>query len=251
MNDLGGLSQCLVDSDSDARVRARRLRRKAFVLSVVIECALFAALLVWPLISPASLSAKYITIMAPPFPGGGGATAHQPHSTVHHAAQSPLPPICLAVCAPVVRPSEPTSSDADAPDFNDAPGIGSGPSGPGIGPGVPYGFGDRAIPQPPPPPQPPSKPVRRGGDVMAAMLVHQVDPVYPRIAIAAHISGVVHLHAIISKDGTIRELEVVDGSPLLAQAAVAAVRQWRYRPTLLSGEPVEVDTNITVLFTLN
>ena len=85
---------------------------------------------------------------------------------------------------------------------------------------------------------------------MAAMLLRRVDPVYPTIAKTAHISGVVHLHAIISKDGTIRELEVVDGSPWLAQAALAAVRQWRYRPTLLSGEPVEVDTNITVLFTL-
>ena len=250
MSDLGGLSQCLVDSDSDARVRARRLRSKAFVLSVIIECALIAAMLLWPLISPGALSATNITIMAPTFPGGGAPT-HRPHSPTRHYDPSRPLTFCLAECAPVIRSSTPVTSDSGAPDFADAPGVGSGPAGPGIGPGVPLNFGVRAIPQPPPPPQPPPKPVRRGGDVMAAMLVHQVDTVYPRIAIAAHISGVVHLHAIIGKDGTIRELEVVDGSPLLAHAALAAVREWRYRPTLLSGEPVEVDTYITVKFVLN
>ena len=249
MSDLGRLSQCLVDNDSDARIRARRLRSKAFVLSVVIECALVAALLVWPLISPASLSATNITIVAPPFAGGGGAPAHRPHSGTRRFDPSRPPTLCLADCAPVFRPSAPVANDSDAPDFADAPGIGSGPAGPGFGPGIPGGLGDRAIPQPPPPPAP--RPVRRGGDIMAAMLVHQVDPIYPTIAKAAHISGVVHLHATISKDGTIRELELVDGSPLLAQAALAAVRQWRYRPTLLSGEPVEVDTYITVKFVLN
>jgi len=59
------------------------------------------------------------------------------------------------------------------------------------------------------------------------------------------------LHAIISKDGTIKELEVVSGHPLLQQAALDAVRQWRYQPTLLNGEPVEVDTTIDVIFSLN
>ena len=86
---------------------------------------------------------------------------------------------------------------------------------------------------------------------MAAMLVNHVDPQYPAIAKAAHISGVVHLHAIIGKDGTVREIEVVDGNPLLAQAAKAAVQNWRYRPTRLNGEPVEVETYVTVNFVLN
>ena len=86
---------------------------------------------------------------------------------------------------------------------------------------------------------------------MAAMLVNHVDPQYPPIARAAHISGVVHLHAIIGKDGTVRELQIVDGNPLLAQAAKAAVQNWRYRPTRLNGEPVEVETYIAVNFVLN
>ena len=59
------------------------------------------------------------------------------------------------------------------------------------------------------------------------------------------------MHAIISKDGTIQQLEVISGHPLLQQAALDAVRQWRYQPTLLNGEPVEVDTTIDVIFSLN
>lgn len=86
---------------------------------------------------------------------------------------------------------------------------------------------------------------------MAAKLVQRIEPAYPRIALAAHISGVVHLHAIIGRDGSVRELEAVDGNVLLAQAAKAAVQRWRYQPTLLNGEPVEVDTYITVHFVLN
>jgi protein TonB len=87
--------------------------------------------------------------------------------------------------------------------------------------------------------------------VMAALLIRRVDPAYPAIAKAAHIDGVVHLHAIIGKDGTVRELEVVDGNGLLAQAARAGVQNWRYQPTRLNGEPVEVETYITVNFLLN
>jgi protein TonB len=59
------------------------------------------------------------------------------------------------------------------------------------------------------------------------------------------------LHALIAKDGTVQQLEVMSGHPLLVQAALDAVKQWRYRPTLLNGEPVEVDTTIDVIFTLN
>jgi protein TonB len=86
---------------------------------------------------------------------------------------------------------------------------------------------------------------------MAAMLVNRVEPKYPTIAITAHISGAVHLHAIIGKDGAVRELEVVDGNPLLAQAAKVAVQNWRYQPTRLNGEPVEVETYVTVNFVLH
>jgi len=85
---------------------------------------------------------------------------------------------------------------------------------------------------------------------MEAALIRLVQPEYPRAARNIHLGGDVVLHAIIGSDGSVRELQVMSGNPILAQAALAAVRQWRYRPTMLSGEPVEVDTTITVHFVL-
>ena len=83
-----------------------------------------------------------------------------------------------------------------------------------------------------------------------ANLIHQVMPVYPPIAKTAHISGTVTFHAIIGKDGTVQDLTYISGPPLLMKNAMDAVRQWRYKPTLLNGEPVDVDTTIAVVFTL-
>lgn len=81
--------------------------------------------------------------------------------------------------------------------------------------------------------------VRIGGNVMQAQLVCQYAPVYPESAKAEHIDGKVVLHAIIDKDGCIKELTVVSGDDMLAKSAVQAVRQWRYRPTMLRGRPVQ------------
>jgi protein TonB len=80
---------------------------------------------------------------------------------------------------------------------------------------------------------------------MDALLINRVEPIYPAIAKLSRTSGAVVLNAVIAADGTIQKLRVVTGSPLLAGAAVAAVREWRYRPTLLNGQPVEVETLIT------
>jgi len=87
--------------------------------------------------------------------------------------------------------------------------------------------------------------------VKPARLVHKVTPDYPKKARKQHVEGVVRLHAIIGKDGTPRELTVLYGDPLLTEAALKAVRRWRYEPTLLLGKPVEVDTTIDVIFALN
>jgi protein TonB len=103
---------------------------------------------------------------------------------------------------------------------------------------------------PPPPRVTPSR-IRQGGNVTAAKLVNQVKPNYPPLARQTRISGTVRLHAIIGKDGTVQSLQLESGHPLLVQAALDAVRQWRYQPTLLNGEPVEVDTTIDVVFSLN
>jgi protein TonB len=103
----------------------------------------------------------------------------------------------------------------------------------------------------PPPPKPTQTRIKQGGAVTAASLINRVQPVYPPLARQTRVSGTVRLHAIISKDGSVQQLEVLQGHPLLVQAALDAVRQWRYRPTLLNGEPVEVDTTIDVIFSLN
>jgi periplasmic protein TonB len=111
-----------------------------------------------------------------------------------------------------------------------------------------------ALPPPPPPPVKVVEKLKRitiGGNVQQAKLVRQPKPVYPPLAKQARISGVVHLAAIISKDGTIMDLKVISGHPLLIPSALEAVKQWVYQPTLLNGEPVEVSTQIDVNFTLS
>jgi len=102
----------------------------------------------------------------------------------------------------------------------------------------------------PPPPKVTPKRVLVGGNVQAARLVNKVQPLYPPLARQTRISGTVKLHAIIGKDGSVQQLAMVSGHPLLVQSALDAVRQWRYQPTLLNGEPVEVDTEIDVIFSL-
>lgn len=102
----------------------------------------------------------------------------------------------------------------------------------------------------PPPPKVLQR-IRQGGNVQAARLINRVQPTYPPLARQARIQGTVRLHAIIAKDGTVQQLEVLSGHPLLVQSALDAVRQWRYQPTLLNGEPVEVDTTVDVIFSLN
>jgi len=111
---------------------------------------------------------------------------------------------------------------------------------------------------PPPPPPPPAvkkevtpQRIKVGGNVQQAMLISQPRPTYPPLAKQARIQGVVELNAVIGKDGTVQNLSVVKGHPLLVNAALEAVKQWRYKPTLLNGEPVEVQTTIDVNFTLS
>jgi protein TonB len=135
------------------------------------------------------------------------------------------------------------------------------PSAPSIGDvGTPGGTGDgrqgiwRSIGgptsvAPPPPPVAPPKPLRVS-QLGEGNLVYRVQPQYPQIARMAGIQGSVQLRAIVSKTGTIENLTVLNGHPTLIAAAVEAVKHWRYRPYMLNGEPIEVETEITVNFTL-
>jgi TonB family protein len=98
---------------------------------------------------------------------------------------------------------------------------------------------------------PPATRIRQGGNVTAARLVSKVQPPYPKIAREERLQGTVRLHAIIGKDGSITHLIVLKGYCSLARSSMDAVSKWRYSPTLLSGQPVEVDTTIDVVFSLN
>ena len=88
------------------------------------------------------------------------------------------------------------------------------------------------------------------GNVQASRLIHRVQPKYPKVARREHLQGTVKLHGLIAKDGTIRQLYVLRGYCSLAQSALEAVSNWRYSPTLVMGNPVEVDTEIDVSFQL-
>ncbi len=97
----------------------------------------------------------------------------------------------------------------------------------------------------------PAKRLRISEGISAGRLIDRVEPEYPRIAKAARVQGVVELSAWITKEGTIERLTVVSGHPLLAKAAVDAVKQWRYKPYLLNGVPIEVETTVNVIFSLS
>ena len=110
-----------------------------------------------------------------------------------------------------------------------------------------------AAPPPPPPPPKPETPKRInvGGNVQAAKAISRPQPMYPQLARQARIQGTVHLEAVIDETGKITDLRVISGHPLLVQAALDAVRQWRYQPTILNNTPVQVQTTIDVNFTLS
>jgi periplasmic protein TonB len=128
----------------------------------------------------------------------------------------------------------------------DLPGQGSAS---GLGLGELLG-GNRIIDVPTPKPPVPRIPVRVGGDVQESKLLFKVAPAYPAIAIQAHAAGPVILEAEIDEEGNVANVKIVSGHPLLVHAAAQAVKQWKYSPTLLNGEPQTVLATVTVVFRL-
>jgi protein TonB len=123
----------------------------------------------------------------------------------------------------------------------------------GLRPGLPDGisrFGVGTMPVAPPAPPPTVGRTFRTSTIQEGNLIRRVQPAYPPLAITARIQGPVVLEAVISKAGAIENLRVLSGPPMLVKAAIDAVSQWRYRPYILNSEPVEVETQITVNFTL-
>ena len=143
-------------------------------------------------------------------------------------------------------------SETDAPpqvSYNPEPGVegGTGGSKDGIWKALNDSLNHPAAPLPPPPT---IKREFRKSEILAGMLIRKVEPTYPATARMARIQGPVVLAAVISKAGTIDNLQLISGHPMLVRAAIDAVRQWRYRPYVLNGELIEVDTQITVNFVL-
>jgi protein TonB len=210
-------------------------------LSAIIQFVIIGILILIPLIYtealPKGMLSTFLVAPAPPPPPPPPPAA--PVKVVRPRIIQPQ-----RMVAPTVIPKKIAIIKEAAPDVSmgqASVGVvgGTGPLG-GVGP---------VIAPPPPKPVTPAR-IRVGGNVQAASLVRKVQPIYPQIARTAHVSGTVVLHAIIAKDGTIQELQYVSGPPLLMRAAMDAVREWRYKPTLLNGEPVEVDTTISVVFSL-
>jgi protein TonB len=242
-NDLGSLRSCLVEGDPAQLTRNRRLRRRSLFLSVVLQFAVLTALILVPLLSKTEPLPVSIVMPMPPYHRPVGAT---------HPAQHPHPPaplhglsFCLT-CSPVLPP--PTSNtNTSAQTIQEPTGIGDTgvpPDCPGC---IPL---DNARPQPAIPRAPITRTVHLT-NIDPAMLTHRVEPAYPTLPRQIRHEGTVELHAIIATDGSIRSLQVLEGDPRFYQSALDAVRQWRYKPTILNGLPVEVDTHITVIYRLN
>lgn len=244
-----GLGRCLVEGDPGSASPARRSRRKAFGASLAIESLLLTVLVVTPLLTGVA-QPQIRQLLPPQLTFFGPLREHTPMRQV--AVPTLGRSLALARPFPRFMPSKPIAN-AGAPEGPvDVPTIEfSGISPTGIGSFG--GFATSPKPGEPPhfvPPQQEKRTVKLSGGVVAAQLISRVEPRYPSLALETRLSGTVVLHAMISRDGRIESLEVVSGSPFFVQAALDAVRQWRYRPTLLNGEPVEVETTITVEFRL-
>jgi periplasmic protein TonB len=242
----GFLRSCFVEGDPAQEKRVRRRKQRALLFSIAFQILIVAALVLFPLLSRGErITVRGDFTPVPPYNRGGNS---------NHRASAPRPPHgkpqTCRFCAPPAIP--PTIVMQDHDPIGD-PGAPAGPEIPGLpeGPTVPGGLTAPDSRSGPTPPPASTERIRISSRVEAAMLIHRVEPIYPRLAIQTRREGSVELHAVISTEGSIQSLEVLSGEPLLIQSALAAVREWRYRPTILDGQPVEVDTHITVVYTLS
>jgi len=232
------------------------------VLSFIIQCSLIGVAVLIPLIYYDALPRTQLTsfLVAPPPPPP---PPPPPSPTVAPKVTRPIPRQFDAgrLTAPKVIPRQIAMIKEDeVPQATGGGVVGGVPGGvPGGGPGGVIGGIIGSVPSGPPPPPPPPvreekkvvvQRIRVGGNVQQAKLIRQPKPTYPALARQARIQGTVRFTAVIGTDGTIRNLQLVMGHPLLVSSAQEAVKQWVYQPTLLNGEPVEVITQIDVNFTL-
>lgn len=238
------LSACLMDSDLETKQGRRARRRRAIVVAIAFEAVLIGWLLLWPILTPGSPPGEIVILANIPY---RGSKMEKPRGAPHSLQTQRVKFTKNLIFERPRIPARIELSDTAPPPGLAPPSVGDNPLG--VPNGLQESIGNNGWTIAPPRPAP-SRRIRQSEGVQAALLVHRVDPPYPQLARTAHISGTVDLRAIIGRDGSVRSVEVLSGSPLLAWAAVDAVRQWHYRPTLLDGEAVEVETRITVRFVL-
>ena len=233
----------LVESTGRIRTRSRRYVAGSFLL----EAALITTLILIPYLYPAALPERFLSVplIAPP-------PAPAPVMVAQRAVSAPaLHPEMLmdTVTAPVRIPTGIHRIIDNGPpslviggDFGESRGSGiQGALLPGTA----------APPAPRVQPAPHKGPVHVSGGVAEGRLIVPIQPVYPALARVTHTEGTVVVEAMISTNGKIENTRVVSGPSLLVQAALNAIQQARYRPFLLNGQPIEVETTIRVVFTLN
>lgn len=230
--------QSLVESTGRIRTRSRRYALPSFLL----ETALVTTLILLPYLYPAALPRTSLTtpLIAPPPP--------PPEPSTPRLTPATPAPQALNIYAPSHIPTAIPPADATPP----GPAV---PSTAWLGPGIPGVSATPLLPSAPPAPAvhlaKPSGPLRISAGVAAGQLIVPIQPNYPAIAREARIQGTVVISAIIGADGRIASLRVLSGPALLVPAATQAIQRARYRPWTLNGQPVEVETTINVVFSLN
>lgn len=228
-----------------------RARRKwATLISVGLQSAVIGFLILMPLLFPEVLPTKQLVsfLLAPPPPPpppppAAPAVPQTRVVTQFIEGQLTTPSRIPAKIQMIKEDAVPTGGGVEGGVVGGVPG---GQLGGVLGGLVSTPVRATTLPVAPPPVVPQRVAISQG--ISEGLLLTKVNPQYPILALRAHVQGTVKLRAIISKQGTIENLVMIDGHPLLVPAAMEAVKSWRYRPYLLSGEPVEVETSIIVNF---
>jgi protein TonB len=212
-------------------------------LSLLVNGTGMIALIAWPLLHPEALPRQMIaTLMVAPSPPPlpprtAPAPKVQTRSEVLNVGLQELSKISKPITTVMESAAPPSLQATGMQNIGTPLGIGNLPDGIGTGPAIVVK-------------QAPTKPLSISSGVMAGNLLSRTLPQYPATVRAMRIQGVVVLQATISKTGSIENLRVVSGPPMLRQAAIDAVQTWRYKPYLLNGDPVEVETTINIVFNL-
>lgn len=246
---LGSLRGCLVEGNAEQQARERRVRRHALVISVLLQSAVLTVLFLIPLLSKAERISLNIVTPIPPY---GHPSNHSRNNTRATTNRRPANPDSRFIFHPptnVVNPHPVEQTDPGDP-IVESPSGTARDDGPGCSWCVDIGSKNSGPKPPPQTTETSAKPqIVHMTTIDPAMLIRRVEPVYPVLARQTHREGRVELRAIIGTDGTIQSLQIVASDPLFDISAREAVQQWRYKPTILNGKPVEIDTYITVVYT--